>query len=330
MKYILLGGNGFIGKHFKSALQAGTYINCDINGGIFEEQFIYLDITKTDSFDILDLDKNEIYTLVLLAAVHFDFQTKFEKTNVEGLLNTLSYIDRNPNIAKFVFFSSVAVYSQSDFAITENSAKTPDNQYGNSKLKGEMLINEWRKNKEIKIIIVRPTVVYGEYNFGNVFNLITQIGKKKFFIIGKGDNIKSIAYAKNLVDSILFLIQNSNQETIVYNYSDFPNLSTLKLCSKIASVLRINPPGRISYSLIRPLLICFEIFSKLFGIEMLINPTRIKKFMRSTNIDSSYIRQLGYVQKYSTEQALNNTVEWLKNTPTDYLREKWYREVSKN
>ena len=60
----------------------------------------------------------------------------------------------------------------------------------------------------MQTIIVRPAVVFGEYNFGNVYNLIMQIKSGLFFVIGNGKNIKSIAYAGNLVDSVLFSLKN--------------------------------------------------------------------------------------------------------------------------
>ena len=57
-----------------------------------------------------------------------------------------------------------------------------------------------QKNQRLQVIIVRPAVVFGEYNFGNVYNLIKQIKSGVFALIGDGKNIKSIAYADNLVD----------------------------------------------------------------------------------------------------------------------------------
>ena len=41
---------------------------------------------------------------------------------------------------------------------------------------------------ENSLIIVRPTVIFGEGNRGNVYNLLNQIASGKFLMVGKGEN----------------------------------------------------------------------------------------------------------------------------------------------
>jgi nucleoside-diphosphate-sugar epimerase len=49
-----------------------------------------------------------------------------------------------------------------------------------------------------KLVIVRLTVVFGEQNRGNVYNLFRQIASGKFMMIGDGTNRKSMAYVENV------------------------------------------------------------------------------------------------------------------------------------
>ena len=52
------------------------------------------------------------------------------------------------------------------------------------KLEARKIIINWhKKNPNVKTIIVRPAVVYGEYNFGNVFNLINQINSSFLLLL---------------------------------------------------------------------------------------------------------------------------------------------------
>lgn len=46
------------------------------------------------------------------------------------------------------------------------------------------------------------------------------------------------------------------------------------------------------------------------GIDFPITAARIEKFNRSTNFDASAIRELGFEQPISNEEALRDTVEW--------------------
>ena len=82
-----------------------------------------------------------------------------------------------------------------------------------------------RKNPNVKVTIVRPAVVFGEYNFGNVYNFLKQIQSRLFAIVGDGKNIKSIAYAPNLVNSVLYAVNNISSRLFIYNYCDYPQLS---------------------------------------------------------------------------------------------------------
>ena len=145
MKYILIGGSGFIGQHFKKALGRDIIINLDLNEGINQSKYTYCDI-----LDGIKLEKNiddyDSITVIHLAAVHFDFQKKYYKTNVDGTNNVLKFISSFPNIRKYVFFSSVATYGDSIDGKKENSNQRPYNDYGKSKLKAEKIIFEWHKN----------------------------------------------------------------------------------------------------------------------------------------------------------------------------------------
>ena len=51
----------------------------------------------------------------------------------------------------------------------------------------------------MSLIIVRPTVIFGEGNRGNVYNLFKQIASNKFLMVGDGNNKKSLAYIGNVV-----------------------------------------------------------------------------------------------------------------------------------
>ena len=48
------------------------------------------------------------------------------------------------------------------------------------------------------LIIVRPTVIFGEGNRGNVYNLLNQVASRRFVMFGNGKNIKSMAYVENI------------------------------------------------------------------------------------------------------------------------------------
>ena len=63
---------------------------------------------------------------------------------------------------------------------------------------------------------MRPTVIFGEGNRGNVYNLLNQIANGKFMMIGSGDNQKSMSYIGNIIAFIKFMIEE-NKRVIMFS-----------------------------------------------------------------------------------------------------------------
>ena len=329
MKYILIGGSGFIGQHFIEKISNDIILNLDINEGVNNCNYHYCNILEKDQLNKIDIRKYKELTLIHLAAVHFDFQKKFFETNVIGTQNVISFIEKNKNIKKYVFFSSVATYGNSNIPINEECIQNPVNRYGESKLQAEKLIIKWCTNNNCDVLIVRPSVVFGEFNFGNVYNLIQQIKSKIFFIVGSGKNIKSIAYAPNLVDSVIFCLKNIKQNLFIYNYSDYPQLNVKNQVKIICDIVQSKLPFKIPLFLTMIFTIPIDIIEKLLNIDLKFNSMRIKKFTVSTHFESDRIRNIGFEQRISVSDAFCNTNKWIDSCNVNYLRNKWYRRASK-
>jgi nucleoside-diphosphate-sugar epimerase len=330
MKYILIGGSGFIGQHFKKCLGNKIILNLDINEGINNNQYSFCNILDEISIDE-KINENEEICLIHLAAVHFDFQKNYYETNVEGTKNVLNFISKNKRISKYVFFSSVATYGDSINGKNEKSKQLPYNDYGKSKLLAEKIILDWNKrNSFTKIIIVRPAVVYGEYNFGNVYNFLKQISNGFFAIIGSGKNIKSIAYAPNLVDSVIYAVNNIHDKIFIYNYSDYPQMTITEQSNKLCELMDKSKPIKFPYFLTRFITLPIDILEKIFRKDLKFNSMRVKKFTIPTNFNSDLIRSKGFKQKYTIEKGYKNTLKWISTTHNiNELREKWYKNASK-
>lgn len=330
MKYLLVGGSGFIGLHFFEKLKKDSIINIDIDGGIKDLNHINCDITSVNELNTIDISKHNDVTLIHLAAVHFDFQKGFFKTNVDGTKNILSFIKKNKNITHFVFFSSVATYGNSKDGKGENDKQSPINDYGRSKLEAEQEIKLWhQKNQNVKTIIVRPAVVFGEYNFGNVYNLICQIKSGFFATIGKGQNIKSIAYAGNLVDSVFFALKKVEKgRMFIYNYSDYPQMCITDQVHLIGELLNRRVRFKIPYKVVKAITTPIDIFEKIFKVDLIINSMRVEKFISPTYFKSDLIRDLGFTPSVKIEGAIGKTVNWIKTNDTKTLRARWFKIAS--
>lgn len=330
MKYILIGGSGFIGQHFKKVLNNDLLANLDINAGINSSDFISCNILDNIQLDSFSMKSKDEVTLIHLAAVHFDFQKKFFETNVDGTNNILRFISKHKNIKKFVFFSSVATYGNSKFGKDESSEQIPLNDYGKSKLEAEKIIFDWLKtHNKVQTIIIRPAVVFGEYNFGNVFNLFQQIRSKVFAIIGNGKNIKSIAYAGNIVDSVMFCLDKVNDPLFIYNYCDYPQKNISEQSNIISSLIGHKKSYKIPLWITKFLTIPIDFFEFILKKDLKINSMRVEKFTIPTYFIADRIRERGYKQKTTIIDSFGRTNTWITSNNTSLLRKLWVKKASK-
>ncbi len=252
--------------------------------------------------------------VISLAAKHHDFgitKEEYFRVNEGGTINLLNCMSKL-NIKNLVFYSSVAVYGTQNEPTTEESPLLPDTDYGRSKLAAERAILRWaEENKDRRAIIIRPTVIFGPENYGNVYNLIDKIYKKRFIFVGDGSNIKSVAYVENLVDATIFLMEHLKPGVQIFNYSDEPQMTTKEIVDIITEFMPHGiPTFRIPLSLAVSVGSIFDILAKITGYNFPITAKRIKKFNTATHHKSDKIRQLGFEQKISIREGFRRMVEW--------------------
>lgn len=315
MKITIIGGSGFVGTRLITLLIKQphvTLLNIDK-----QQSIIYPEITKIGN--VLDLDRlTELLSgtelVVLLAAEHKDNvepSTLYYNVNVEGMRNTLIAMKRN-NISRLIFTSSVAIYGLNKFNPAETRPADPFNDYGRSKWLAERTLQEWYiTHPQWNIDIIRPTVIFGEGNRGNVYNLLHQIAEGKFMIIGRGDNSKSMAYVGNVVEFIIFLMNECSKGYHVFNYVDQPDFTMNELVYHVGSILN----RRIStihcpYWLGLLAGYGFDLLSRFSSKKYVVSSVRIKKFCAVTQFDASKLKAIGFKPTHTLKDGLNLTLQY--------------------
>ncbi len=313
-KVSIIGGSGFIGENLYHALQS-EYEVCNID----KNQSSSFSTVIADVRNISELDKaiQNPDWIVLLAAEHKDNVSPislYYDVNVKGTENVLNLM-REKNIRKIVFTSTVAVYGLNKTNPDENFPTDPFNDYGKSKLQAEELLRAWYNEapQDRTLIIVRPTVVFGPKNKGNVYNLLQQILSGKFLMIGNGENKKSMAYVSNLVSFIkhsLNEIKGAGYQ--LFNYADKPDLTTNQLVKIISqsSGTKLSQL-RIPYFVGYLAGLTFDIMSKITGKEMAISSIRIKKFCATTQYSNKKVEEFDFKAPMTLQEGLNQTIKSL-------------------
>lgn len=316
MAILLTGGSGFIGSHFHTAIPNHDIINLDLErpNFPFKSAFVQGDIRIEK--DVRKAVANHgITSIISLAAKHHDFgigHDEYFDTNEDGT-RIICKVAADYNINEIIFYSSVAVYGIREEISTENLETKPDSPYGESKLAGEKVLIEWAKEKpERKVLIIRPTLVFGKNNMANMRNLIKQIDSGLYFHLGRADNVKSIAYVENLVQATLFLKERMKPGVSIYNYADEPQLTTRDISNVIAETLnkkiRLSVPKTLGVMMGLP----FDIIIKLTGKNLPISSARIKKLGTATHHSAKKVFSDGFQPRYSTVEGLKKMVDWYK------------------
>lgn len=313
---LLTGGSGFIGSHFHNYLDQSRLINMDLVAPAFTNNAVFTqgDIRVREQVQSVMQGKN-ITTIISLAAKHHDFgvgHDEYFDTNEEGTEVLCAAASEN-NIKEIVFFSSVAVYGVRDVVSNEELEPSPDSPYGASKLAGEKVLARWASEDPArKVLIIRPTVVFGPGNFANMKNLISQIDSGFYCHVGRGNNIKSIAYVENVVGATLFLMNKLAPGVSVYNYADEPQLTTREIGEHIAGFLG----KRIAFTLPMSMAVLFglpfDLLIKLTGKNLPVSSARIRKLGTQTYHSAKRIFSEGFKPRYSSVDGLEKMVEWYK------------------
>ena len=221
-KVYLTGANGFVGKNLTLFLQNNTtnsIVNYDKNMG-------HLDITNLDvvihlagkAHDLKNVDNAKAY---------YEINTNLTKKVFDVFIKS--------NAKVFITLSSVKAATDELYVeLTEEHLPNPITHYGKSKLLAEQYILSKDIPHGKRVYILRPCMIHGPGNKGNL-NLLYKIVSKGFpWPLGVFDNKRSFCSIDNLCFVINELIQNDQVPSGVYNIADDEALSTNEVISLLA------------------------------------------------------------------------------------------------
>ncbi len=317
MKILVTGGSGFIGSRL-----VGQLLEHGHEPLIFDKAPSEMHPDRVVLGDVRDLEAltdalNGHDAVFNLAAEHRDDVrplSLYDEVNVGGARNLVRACEET-GCKKIVFTSTVAVYPLSGRNAgypSEDTPPGPFNDYGQSKLGAEEVFRESAAADEtLHLTIVRPCVVFGERNRGNVYNLLKQIYSGRFIMVGDGSNKKSMAYVGNIA-SFLVTCLEFGQGVRCYNYADKPDMSTgdivgsaRKYFGRTGLMSKVGVPYGIGITLGYTA----DVLARILGRPLPVSSIRVKKFCADTTVSAERLEETGFKRPSSLEEVLIRTIK---------------------
>ncbi len=218
MKSIFLTGfSGFVGKNLISKFNRKYKIfkfqrNSKIN--INQDIVIHLAGIAHDTSNKLD------------SKIYYEINAELTIKVFDNFLKS--------NASDFIFLSSVkAVRDSYNKELDERTIEMPKTDYGKSKLIAEQYILSKKLPKNKRVFILRPCMIYGPGNKGNLTLLYNIISIGIPWPLGNYNNKRSLCSVNNLIFVIDQLISSRQILSGIYNISDTTALSTNKIIELI-------------------------------------------------------------------------------------------------
>ncbi len=311
MKILITGINGFVGSNLTKRWQREHSLY-----GLDISQNKKQGVEKIFSWNELE-DLPEVDVIIHLAGIAHDTKDK-TKTDIyfkvnTGLTQRIFDYYLQSKATKFIFFSSVKAATDKVIGdiLTEEVVPKPIGGYGESKIKAEEYILgkkiEW-ENTDKKVFIVRPTMIHGEGNKGNLNLLYKIVNKGIPWPLASFKNKRSFLS----IDNLSFLISNILDKEIssgIYHLADDETISTNQLIQIISGA-----SGRKSYLWKLPVaLIKFvaKIGDKLY---LPLNSERLQKLTENYMVSNQKIKAALGIDKLplTAEEGLIKTIKSFK------------------
>ncbi len=305
MNLLLTGINGFVGTNLVKSLKDsytlyGVDIIPDVQDGV-TQIYSWNEICQIPKADVV---------IHLAGKAHDTQNTTAEKDYFDinvGLTKQIFSQFLSSSAGKFIFFSSVKAVADTVTGdeLTEEAVPSPQTPYGKSKLEAENYILSQAVPADKKVYILRPCMIHGPGNKGNL-NLLYTLVKKGFpYPLGAFDNRRSFVSIRNLRYVIEGIIEQDVSQGI-YQVADDEPLATNQLIGLMAGSLNRKPRiWKFNQRLIKGIARMGDRY------KFPLNSERLKKLTESYVVSNTKIKKALDIDKMpqTAEEGMRSTLK---------------------
>ena len=292
MSIYLTGASGFVGKnlisYFNNKIEIKKHVR-DVEFCVSQNIVIHL---AGKAHDLKNISNKEEY---------YEVNTELTKKIFDAFLISDSSV--------FIMLSSVkAVADNVVGSLSEDCEPNPKTHYGKSKLLAERYILSKNIPGNKRVYILRPCMIHGPNNKGNLNLLYKLVSKRIPWILGAFKNMRSYCSIDNLLFVINEFIHNNAIPSGVYNVADDEHLSTNEIISLMA---KSNNKKTIIFN-VYPFII--KIIAKTGDVIPLpLNSEKLKKLTESYMVSNEKLKKyIGKELPLTSRVGILNTFKTFK------------------
>ena len=238
---------------------------------------------------------NTHYDVVLHSAgkAHVVPKTEAEKqvffdVNYQGTVNLCSALEMAGIPKCLVFISTVAVYGcEFGEMIDETHPLNGDSPYAKSKIMAEEFLTQWCLDHQVRLAILRPSLLAGKNAPGNLGAMVNGIKKGFYMNIAGGKVRKSVLMAEDIARLLPLLEEKGG----IYNVCDTRQPTFGEISMSVAKQLGKRRPINIPYWMAW----CMAKVGDLLGNKAPINTYKLEKMTKSLTFSNDKARkELGW------------------------------------
>jgi nucleoside-diphosphate-sugar epimerase len=323
-RILITGGSGLIGRAVIQSLLARNNLDLKVQvrdkaqarasvGDVVDFTKVQLedgDFTRMGDRELTYLTRGCNIVIHAAGLVHkpdAPYQ-EYEVVNVRAT-QALAEASIKNGVDTFIFLSSSAVYGTGPFEMVDEKAqvlgKTP---YAVSKMASENWLGMQQQSIP-RIIILRPSLVFGEGDRGNMLSLIKNVKQNKYKHVGDGGAGKSIIYARDVAYAIGLCMDKLQQGFHIFNLANPQPVSVKDLTEEIAESLGMSrkiasvPTGFMKFGVKAA-----ELFMK---DSAPLNSEQLAKLTTTTTCAiEKLVNETGFQPRVSLKTALKSEIDW--------------------
>jgi len=287
MCLIISGTSGFIGRRLLAELDEGNIAYTKL----FRDPY-------DNSLSVENVSKHIGSTYIHLAGLAhqsggFLSYEDYDNANRKIILDAVPKL-LDIGVSKIIYVSSIGVYGKNSYRhgeIYEDMTCEPVEAYARSKYRAEKDLLELSKKLNFKLIILRPSLVYGSGAPGNINRLIRLFNYCPIVIFGCRKNKRTFLDIDFLVDVIIKVSFIEIDGAHIFNIADEKAMSCSMFYSELSEknckrIFIINLPRRMWYLLLS-LTGKKKLFDQLFG-DFVVNSKKIRDLISEFDAKRHY------------------------------------------